>query len=97
MKIPTLERIEALEVGSSMIAYIGNFEQDIARCEKVSSQDRGAPAYKRLLSGFYDELKHLQIKGIIELTKTLRKANRPDEGRELIWTEYVYQAKKLVS
>jgi hypothetical protein len=92
MQIVTLERVKALKVGDSMVAYIGNFEEDIASCS--SSTRCQAPAAKKLLTRIDDELKRLKLAGIIVLTKTARE-RKFEKGRTV--RDFVYEVKRLIA
>jgi hypothetical protein len=91
MQIYTVQRLKALKPGETMIAYVGNFEQDIAFCSTPSGRNT-APTYKRLLTTLDNELKRLQLAGIIQLTKTSRQ-RKFEKGR--VVEDIIYEVKRL--
>jgi hypothetical protein len=96
MVIQTLERLKQLPVGEKMIAYVGNFEYDIARCDKQSSVDAGAPKYKQVLYELWGELRHRVTVGEVELSKSEKPMKRTsNKGSAIEWRDFVYEVTRL--
>jgi hypothetical protein len=94
--LPTLQRIYELPVGGTMIAYVGNFEYDIARCERAAPTDKGAPAYKRLLTELQDGMRQLEHSGRIQVARVERKVQRTsNKGKPLEWRDFAYEVTRL--
>lgn len=92
----TLQRLYELPVGAKALAYVGNFEYDIARCDRMSPNDKGAPGYKRLLTELQEGLRFLQNDGRIKIEKVERKVQRTsNKGRPVEWRDFAYEVVKL--
>lgn len=92
----TLQRVLDLPVGDKMIAYVGNFDYDIARCERMSPLDKGAPRYKQLLTTLQDGLRLLNNDGRIRVDKVERQHRRTsNRGKVNEWRDFAYEVVKL--
>jgi hypothetical protein len=96
MKILTLDQIDRLHPGETMIAYLGNLEYDIARCDKQSPTDKGAPLYKYMLNALQDELQRRVARKQIRLTRIEVKSQRTsNRGTVNDWRDFRYEVVKL--
>ncbi len=92
----TLSKIHALSVGEKMVAYVGNFDYDIARCDKMSPNDRGASKYQALLELLRDELQRMHRDGYIAVHKFERQHHRTNnKGKAVEWRDFAYEVTKL--
>jgi hypothetical protein len=96
MKIATLNEIDKLPRGQTKIAYLGNFEYDIARCDRQSPADKGAPLYKHMLETLQDELNRRARANEIRITKIEVKHQRTNNrGTIHDWRDFRYEIVKL--
>jgi hypothetical protein len=94
--LPTLQRLQELPAGAKMVAYIGNLEYDIARCDKMSPIDSGAPTYKAVLTRLQEGLHILHHAGRISVNKIERQQHRTsNKGKTIEWRDYIYEVTKL--
>jgi hypothetical protein len=96
MKNYTLERMRRLRIGERMIAYVGNFETDLGRCDSISPSDRGSPIYKIGLEAVCDELRRGEQCGEYKVTKTMQRRQAHNKKGALVdWSEYSYQVERV--
>ena len=95
-EVLTIKRLRGLKPGEKMIAYVGDFEYDIARCNCMSSSDGGSPKYKQVLIALQDELQRLRTVGVISVNKQERSYQRTNnKGKCSEWHVFVYEVVKL--
>ena len=92
----TLDRLYNLPIGSKMIAYVGNFPYDLARCDRLSPADAGAPKYKQLLLHLEDSLRQMERNGAIKIIKSeIRRQRTSSKGTAEDWREFSYEVERL--
>jgi hypothetical protein len=97
MKIATLDRIDRLAPGETIIAYVGNLDYDLARCDRMSPNDKGAPLYKHILTILQDELVRRVASKQIRLTRIeIKKQRTSDRGTVNDWRDFRYEVFKLI-
>jgi hypothetical protein len=94
--LPTLQRVYELPIGQKLIVYVGNFEYDIARCDKQSPTDVGAPKYRQVLSSLQESLRILHDNGTIRVDKIERQHHRTNnKGKTQDWRDFAYEVQRL--
>lgn len=97
MRIKTLQRLGEMAPGEKMTAYTGNFEYDIARCDRQSPADKGAPTYKAMLEHLHSELLSMVVTKRIRMEKIENKKQRTsNRGTVNDWRDFSYEVTKLI-